>query len=137
MVRFFAHYFVSQIGHEYLSGGPASSVTITSGASGEKAIDGWTIVSSWLSGLQGMMRELALDPKPIWVNLVSLGAIDTEMWSLLAENDRQEVKDTLTKQTTTGQIGCVEDIAEANFYCMRDHFVTGTTISSNGGRFLV
>ncbi|KAL2841334.1 hypothetical protein BJX68DRAFT_258153 [Aspergillus pseudodeflectus] len=74
---------------------------------GMKPIPRGTVTSSYLAGLQGMMRGLALDQKPIRVNLVGSGGVDTEMWDLLEGEAREGV-------------GNVGDIAEAHLYCSRN-----------------
>lgn len=40
----------------------------------------WSIVASYAAGLYGMVRGLALDLKPLRVNLISPGAVKTELW---------------------------------------------------------
>ncbi|KAJ5351119.1 hypothetical protein N7452_000093 [Penicillium brevicompactum] len=137
MVRFFAPLLVARYGHKNLAPGPASSITLTTGVSGEKPIAGWAVTSSYLSGLHGMMRGLALDLKPTRVNLVSPGGMDTAMWNILDSESKASVLSELGKLTTTGHVGRSQDIAEAYLYCMKDWNLTGTVISSNGGRLLV
>ncbi|KAL2823551.1 hypothetical protein BDW59DRAFT_96534 [Aspergillus cavernicola] len=137
MVRFFAPLLVARYGYKNLAPGPASSITLTTGASGDKPIPGWTAVSSYLSGLQGMMRGLALDLKPIRVNLVSPGGVDTEMWDVLGDEGKAELVKELARATFTGKVGKVEEVVEAFLYCMKDGNLTGSMISSNAGRLLV
>ncbi|KAL4915649.1 hypothetical protein BDW62DRAFT_219217 [Aspergillus aurantiobrunneus] len=137
MVRFFAPLLVAQVGHKHLVPGPKSSITLTTGVSGEKPIPGWTVTSSYLSGLQGMMRGLALDLKPLRVNLVSPGGVDTEMWNVLGREGREGVVGELARATTTGAVGRVEDVVEGYLYCMRDGNLSGAMVCSNGGRLLV
>ncbi|KAH8688708.1 putative short-chain dehydrogenases/reductase [Talaromyces proteolyticus] len=137
MVRFFAPLLVARYGYKNLSPSPKSSIILTSGVSSEKPIPGWTVTSSYLSGLHGMMRGLAFDLKPIRVNLVVPGGVDTEMWNILDPQSRATVIEELERQTTTGQIGTVESVVEAYLYCMKDYNLTGSTISTNGGRLLI
>ncbi|KIY03494.1 uncharacterized protein Z520_00185 [Fonsecaea multimorphosa CBS 102226] len=136
-IRFYGPLLVALHGHKNLVQGPQSSIIITTGATSEKPWAGSAVVGSWLSGLQGMTRGLALELKPLRVNLISPGGIDTALWDYRGPDERKAVIDELTRDTTVGVIGTVEDVAEAYIYCMKDHFVTGTMISSNGGRFLV
>lgn len=137
MVRFFGPLLVARYGHTHLSPGPTSSITLTTGASGSKPISGWTTTASYLSGLHGMTRSLALDLKPVRVNLVNPGAVDTEMWDVLDSEARENVMEELRKVTTTGRVATAEDIAEAYLYCMRDQNLTGSVIDTNGGRLLL
>jgi NAD(P)-dependent dehydrogenase (short-subunit alcohol dehydrogenase family) len=77
-VRFFAPLLVAKVGSKYLNPGPESSIVLTTGAVAEHPLPNWTVVASYAAGLHGMTRNLALDLKPIRVNLVSPGAFDTE-----------------------------------------------------------
>jgi NAD(P)-dependent dehydrogenase (short-subunit alcohol dehydrogenase family) len=42
-----------------------------------------------------------------------------------------------TRQSLTNDIGYPEDTAEAYLYLMKDYFVTGSTVATNGGAWLV
>ncbi|KAK5045038.1 hypothetical protein LTR84_010186 [Exophiala bonariae] len=134
MVRFFAPLLVAAYGRESIATRPESSITLTTGVSGERPIPGWPVACSYLAGLHGMTRSLALDLKPIRVNLVSPGAANTEMWDVLDDATRSETMESLARATTTGRVGAVEDIAEAYLYSMRDANLSGAIISTNGGR---
>ncbi|MCJ1229876.1 hypothetical protein MMC12_006547 [Toensbergia leucococca] len=85
MVRFFAPLLIAKHGSRHLSPGPASSIILTTGSVSEKPISSWSVVASYATGLHGMMRNLALDLAPIRVNLISPGAVETEMWKLSKE----------------------------------------------------
>ena len=137
MVRFFAPLLVAAHGFKNMARNSHSSITLTTGASSERPILGWPVACSYLAGLHGMTRSLALDLKPVRVNLVSPGGVDTEMWDVLDPVVRAGLMKDLAAATTTGRLGTVEDIAEAYMYCMRDRNVSGTLISTNGGRLLV
>jgi NAD(P)-dependent dehydrogenase (short-subunit alcohol dehydrogenase family) len=137
VIRFYGPILVARYGYKNLVRSPKSSLTLTSGATSEKPIEGYTATSAWLSSLHGMIRGLALDLRPVRVNLICPGAIDTEMWDVQQGDARAATIATLVKDTTVGVVGKPEDIAEAYIYCMKDHFVTGSIIDSNGGRFLI
>jgi NAD(P)-dependent dehydrogenase (short-subunit alcohol dehydrogenase family) len=87
--------------------------------------------------LFALTRNLALDIKPIRVNLISPGAIDTERWDSLPPGQKEAVLASFTTKVTTGQVGQVEDVVEAYLYAMKDQNLTGTVISTNGGQLLL
>jgi NAD(P)-dependent dehydrogenase (short-subunit alcohol dehydrogenase family) len=138
MVRFFAPIFVAKYGVPHINPGPASSITLTTGSAAEKPHSNWTVVSSFASGLFGMTRGLALDLKPLRVNLVSPGAVDTELWdgSYDAETKAAALKE-FGKRMATGVAGSVEDVVESYLYAMKDKNVTGTVIRTDGGVFIM
>lgn len=43
----------------------------------------------------------------------------------------------MREETTTGEVGRPEWVAEACAYAMKDRFVTGSVLDTNGGRLLV
>ncbi|OAP58862.1 hypothetical protein AYL99_06159 [Fonsecaea erecta] len=140
MVRFFAPFFVAKEAVAHLTPGPASSVTLTTGSVSEKPIPNWAVVASYASGLFGMTRGLALELKPVRVNLISPGGVDTELWEASLGGDKDKVKATLEgmkAHTATGEVGQVEDVVEAFLYVLKDKNVTGTCIRSDGGVFLM
>jgi NAD(P)-dependent dehydrogenase (short-subunit alcohol dehydrogenase family) len=137
MVRFFSALFVAKHAPKYLSAGPKSSITYTTGAVSERPIPNWTVVNSYATGLQGMVRGLALDLKPIRVNLVSPGAVDTELWKSMSDEAKKGMFEELEKKTPVGHVAKPEELAESYLYLMKDTNITGAMISSSGGHLLV
>ncbi|KAH0835196.1 hypothetical protein AYO21_10902 [Fonsecaea monophora] len=139
MVRFFAPFFVAKEAIPYLNPGPASSITLTTGSVSEKPLPNWAVVASYASGLHGMTRGLALELKPVRVNLISPGVVDTELWET-SLGDKTKVKAALERSkahVATGEVGQVEDVVESFLYVLKDKNVTGTCIRTDGGVFLL
>ncbi|QIW94757.1 hypothetical protein AMS68_000275 [Peltaster fructicola] len=137
MVRFFAPLMIGKHARQYLNPGLESSLIITTGSTSERPFPGWTIITSYATGLQGMTRALALDLKPIRVNLVSPGAVETELWDPMGEEAKSALLKRIEGTLPTGRVPGPEDLAEAYLYLMRDNNITGSMISSNGGTLLV
>lgn len=139
MVRFFAPLMVGKYAAKYLTGGRNSSLTLTTGSVSERPRENWSAVASYATGLHGMMRGLALDLKPLRVNLISPGAVDTELWATAGLSEEQKVSSfkEMEKKMPTGKVAEPSDIAEAYLYAMKDYNLTGSVISSNGGHLLV
>lgn len=71
MVRFYGPLFVGKHIRQYIKPGNESSFTITSGSVSERPRPNWSVINSYATGLLGMTRGLALDLKPLRVNLVA------------------------------------------------------------------
>jgi len=84
-----------------------------------------------------MVRGLAIDLKPVRVNLVSPGAVETEVWDTLSEEAGESYFKTFGSKILTGQIGRPEDVAECYLWLMKDKNVTGTVVQTDGGALLV
>ena len=135
LVRFHGVLLAAREASQYLPKSPESSFTITSGVSAERPYPGMTLHASCAGGHVAMARGLAVDLKPIRVNTVSLGAVDTRLFKM-PEEQKQALFKRVVDLTTTGKIAKVEDVVEAYLFCMKDTNVTGSTIASNGGALL-
>jgi NAD(P)-dependent dehydrogenase (short-subunit alcohol dehydrogenase family) len=115
----------------YITPGYQSSLTLTTGAASDKPLPNWSLIGGFLTGLQGLTRNLALDLKPLRVNVVSPGPVATPYLG------PPSVADQFKEHTTLGKIGTPEEVAEAYLYLMKDTNVTGSMISTNSGALLV
>ncbi|KAL4961626.1 oxidoreductase, short chain dehydrogenase/reductase family [Aspergillus stella-maris] len=130
-VRFAVPLLVAKLAPAYMVPGYRSSITLTTGSASEKPLPGWSLVAGYLTGLHGMTKSLAIDLKPLRVNLVSPGVVDTPMWG------EGGVPGGLKEGTLLGKVGTAEEVAEAYIYLMRDSNATGSVVNTNGGGFLV
>ncbi|KAH8166782.1 hypothetical protein CIB48_g1436 [Xylaria polymorpha] len=136
-VRFFAPLVVAQQLRKHLNESSTSSFTITTGGATEHVSKDWSVVLSYLSGLRGMTRGLAVDLAPIRVNAVALGPTETEIWSHVKEMGWWDNVTTRMKgRMTTGAIGQVEDVVEAYLYLMKDKNASGSIVETTGGTLL-
>ena len=79
-----------------------------------------------------MTRNLALDLKPIRVNLASPGGLDTELWK-----DVEKMYREWAEMNPTGHAGTAEEAAEVYLWLLKDSNVTGWIAGSDSGSFLV
>jgi NAD(P)-dependent dehydrogenase (short-subunit alcohol dehydrogenase family) len=136
LVRFYAPLFIAKAMRPYLKPGPHSSFTITTGVVSQKPIPNWTVVAAYAGGLHAMTRNLAVDLKPIRVNLISPGVVDTELWNAIGDR-KEEVLAEMGKSTLTGKLGQVQDVVEAYLYVLKDENSTGSCVSTNSGGIMV
>lgn len=137
MVRFFAPILVAKYAAKYLENSNASSITFTTGSVSERPIPGWSVVNGYATGIQGTTRALALDLKPIRVNVVSPGVVDTELWAGVPADAKEGMFAEYAKKMTTGAVGQVVDVTESYLYAMKDRNLSGSMISTNGGALLM
>ena len=115
-----------------------SSITFTSATVAQRPAPGWVLVGSGVTGaLNSLSRGLALDLAPIRVNCVAPGVVDTEMGEWLEEGARKALFEDYSKKFLTGSVGNPDEIAEAYGYLVRCNYVTGQTVTVDGGSVLV
>lgn len=122
---------------KYLRSSNKSTITLTGGVNTHRPGVNWLIPGYAGAGLQGLVRALAVDLRPIRVNLVEPGAVETELFSrVYAGEQLEKMLAEFKKQTLTGAIGRPEDVSELYVYFIRDSFVTGQCVLSEGGLLL-
>lgn len=113
---------------------PGGSIVLTSGiAAVRPPQDGWTLGASVCAAMEGLTRALALELKPIRVNIVSPGFVRTPLWSDIPEPEREAMYAAAGERLPVGRIGSPEDVAEAYLFLMRQAFATGQTLVVDGG----
>jgi acetoacetyl-CoA reductase len=108
-----------------------------SSINGQKGQIGQTNYSAAKAGLIGFTKALALEnaKKGITVNAIAPGYIDTEMVQAVPE----KVLEGIIAGIPVGRLGRGEEIADMVAFLAGEHagYVTGSTLSLNGGQYMV
>lgn len=108
-----------------------------SSINGQKGQLGQTNYAAAKAGLIGFTKALALENarKNITVNAIAPGYIATDMVKAIP----QEALDKIVAQIPVGRLGEPEEIARAVLFLAADNagFITGSTLSINGGQYMV
>ena len=109
-------------------------ITISS-VNGQKGQMGQTNYSASKAGELGFTRALAQEGafKGITVNAICPGYIATEMVMAVDE----KIREAIIKQIPVGRLGLPEEVARCASFLASDEasFITGSTISANGGQY--
>ncbi|KAF9699611.1 hypothetical protein EKO04_002326 [Ascochyta lentis] len=115
-----------------------SSFTLTGGTNTHKPAPGWTFVAAVGASIEGLVRGLTVDLKPIRTNIVIPGAIQSELLQGVLDRMGEEATAKFKRENSlTDSFGQPEEVAEAYGYLMKDKFATGSQVTSDGGRLLV
>ncbi|KAJ5766294.1 uncharacterized protein N7511_003910 [Penicillium nucicola] len=113
-----------------------NSLTLTSGAHAHKPDPGWTVISAYCGAVESMAKGLAIDLKPLRVNVVSPGAIMTDVVKDILGDFYDTAIQMAKDKSLVASAGTPENVAQAYLYLMKDHYASGTVLESNGGMFL-
>lgn len=106
-----------------------------SSINGQKGQFGQTNYSAAKAGIIGLTKALAQESaaKGITVNAIAPGYINTEMVQSIAE----PVLAQITNQIPIGRLGSPEEVGQAVAFLASDEagFMTGTTLTLNGGQY--
>lgn len=131
-IRFFAPLLAAKFIPQYVENSHKSSYIICTGSISERPIPNWSVIGSFAGGHHAMVRNLALDMKPIRVNGVSPGVVDTELWKMPHE-EKDKLMEQMSKKMATGTPGRPEWVAESFLSIMRDYNMDGAMIRTDGG----
>jgi NAD(P)-dependent dehydrogenase (short-subunit alcohol dehydrogenase family) len=134
-VRYWGAYTSVKYGQSQIR--KTGSIVLTSGIASQRPRKGWTFGASITGAMEAFARALAIDLAPIRVNLVSPGAVRTELWDFLPEPEREDLYRQVGESLPAGRIGEPDDVAEAYVYLMKNRFSTGSIVIADGGGLLV
>lgn len=101
-----------------------SSVAQKPGTSGLAAING---------ALELMVPVLAQELKPLRINAVSPGVVDTPWWNFVPEEAKQETFKQFTGHIPAGRAAKATEIADAVIFALGNNYMTGSVIHCDGG----
>ena len=81
------------------------------------------------------MKGLAVTLAPIRVNVVAPGLVLTELLDKLPKEMAFASLEKAKEKSLTKDNGLPDDASEAYLYFMKDSFVTGVVLDTNGGLF--
>src|SRR5215469_8304947 len=115
--------------------GAGGSITFMSGAAAIRPIRGASVATASCAAVEAFARALAVDLAPIRVNAIQPGLIDTPFLDTLGER-RNAFMAEYSKRLPVGRPGRPEEVADAVLFLMKNGFVTGITLTIDGGGVL-
>jgi NAD(P)-dependent dehydrogenase (short-subunit alcohol dehydrogenase family) len=133
--RFWGALYAAKYGAAKMKNG--GSITLMSGVSAWRPRPGGSVGSASCGAIEAFGRSLALELAPIRVNTIAPGFIDTPLIDELIGERKQALIEMQAARLPVKRIGTPEDIAEAVLFLMKNGFVTGITLTVDGGHTLV
>jgi NAD(P)-dependent dehydrogenase (short-subunit alcohol dehydrogenase family) len=129
--KVYAHFATAQAALPFLS--PTGSLTLVSGVSAETAAPGTAGIGAANAAVARLVPILAVELKPIRVNGVSPGVIDTPWWDGMPKEQKETLFEAYAAKTPVGRVGQPDDVAEAIAFLIANSFMTGHTLICDGG----
>jgi NAD(P)-dependent dehydrogenase (short-subunit alcohol dehydrogenase family) len=129
--KVYPHFAAAQAALPFLN--PTGSLTFVSAVSAHAAAPGTAGIGSANAAVAALVPILAAELKPIRVNGVSPGVIDTPWWDVFPEGQKHAMFETYAAKTPVGRVGRPEDVAKAIAFLIADNFMTGHVLICDGG----
>jgi NAD(P)-dependent dehydrogenase (short-subunit alcohol dehydrogenase family) len=129
--KVYPHFAVAQAALPFLR--KDGSITFISSVSAHAAMPGTAGISAANAAVAALVPILAAELRPLRVNGVSPGVIDTPWWDFLPAAQREAVFTEYAGKTPVGRVGKPEDVAQAIAFLVEDSFMSGHNILCDGG----
>lgn len=126
-----AHFACAQACLPHLS--KQGSITFVSAVSAQAAMPGTAGLGAINAAIAALAPILAVELKPIRVNCVSPGVVDTPWWDFLSADQKEPTFASFTARTPVGRVGRPQEIAEAIGFLIGNGFTSGHTLICDGG----
>lgn len=127
--KFFGAYRVAKAAR-IVDGG---SITFVSGFLSTRPSATSVLQGAINAALDALARGLALERAPVRVNTVSPGLVATPLYARMDDADRQAMFERATDRLPARRVGQPEDIAQAILFVATNPYVTGSTVTVDGG----
>lgn len=117
---------------------PTASIALTGGQYSDRpAAQGAALISASVRGVEALARSLMLELKPIRVNVVSPGLIDTGLFDVFGPEARRAIFEQAAATLPVGRVGTAEEVAEAILFLIGNRYMNGEVLHiDGGGRFV-
>ena len=113
---------------------PTGSIMLTSGQLSDRPTDtGTSVISAALRGVEGLAQSLALELRPIRVNVIAPGLIDTPLLDRFGADVKSMVLDSAAAKSPVSRVGRPEEPAHGIVFLMENGFVNGEVLHVDGG----
>ncbi len=126
-----AHFACAQACLPYLS--KQGSITFVSAVSAQAAMPGTAGLGAINAAIAALAPILAIELKPIRVNCISPGVVDTPWWDFLSADQKEPTFASFAARTPVGRVGRPGEIAEAIAFLIGNGFTSGHTLICDGG----
>ena len=109
------------------------SITLVTAASASGKLPGTSGLAAINGALEIMVPVLAKELKPLRINAVSPGVVDTDWWNFLPEQEKKSAFEHFASQTSVGRIAQPNEIAQAILFLTENKYMTGKIIVCDGG----
>jgi NAD(P)-dependent dehydrogenase (short-subunit alcohol dehydrogenase family) len=132
--RFWGPLFVGKYAAPKMTTG---SITFCTGAGVARPRPGNVIVTAAAGGSEFLARAMAAELAPIRVNVIRPGIVDTPLLDRMSGGaDREQVFELMAKRVPLKRVAQPEEIAEGIIFLMTNEYVTGSTLTIDGGASL-
>lgn len=112
---------------------PGGSLSVVAGFLATRPVAGRALMGAINGALESLVQGLALELKPVRVNVVSPAMVAGGMWSHMPEAEQAAAYAQAAAHYPAGTVGAPEDIARQLLLLAATRYATGTIVTLDGG----
>jgi NAD(P)-dependent dehydrogenase (short-subunit alcohol dehydrogenase family) len=129
--KVYTHFACAQAALPHLT--KTGSIVFVSAVSAQAGMPGTAGIGAANAAIEALVPILAAELKPVRVNGVSPGVIDTPWWDFLPPDQKAPAFASFASRTPAGRVGAPDDVARAIGLLVTNGFLTGHTLVCDGG----
>ncbi|MDQ0468733.1 SDR family oxidoreductase [Labrys wisconsinensis] len=129
--KVFPHFACAQAAMPHLR--KDGSIVFVAAVSAHAAVPGTSGIGAANAAVAALVPTLAAELRPLRVNGVSPGLVDTPWWDFLPQEQKTTLFAQYVARTPVGRIGRPEDVAQAIAFLICSDFMDGVVIVCDGG----
>lgn len=117
---------------------PTGSIVLMGGQFSDRPpANGASITAAAVRGIEALARSLALELKPIRVNVIAPGLIDTSLFDVFGSEGRAAIFAQAAAQLPVGRAGRADEVGEAITFLLSNGYMNAEVLHiDGGGRFV-
>lgn len=117
---------------------PTGSIVLMGGQFSDRPpANGASITAAAVRGIEALARSLALELKPIRVNVIAPGLIDTSLFDVFGPEGRAAMFAQAAEQLPVGRAGRADEVGEAITFLLSNGYMNAEVLHiDGGGRFV-
>ncbi|VWC88491.1 short-chain dehydrogenase [Burkholderia aenigmatica] len=113
------------------------SIVLTGGQLSDRPAQGVSVIAAAVRGVEALAQSLALELKPIRVNVVAPGFVETPLYDAFGPDMRDTILAGAASALPGGRVGRADEVGEAIAFLLGNGFMNGEILHIDGGGRLV
>jgi NAD(P)-dependent dehydrogenase (short-subunit alcohol dehydrogenase family) len=129
-------FFVARAASTSIARGGSMTLTSSIAAFSPPQNGGYAMMNAASAGVAALARSLAAELRPIRVNAIAPGTVDSGVWAGLGSDAAASFRTSAAETLPVGHLGRPDELAHAVLYLMTNTYTTGTVLVVDGGAIL-
>ncbi|MGL4608199.1 MAG: SDR family oxidoreductase [Trueperaceae bacterium] len=134
--KFWGSFFTARAAAPLIREGGSIIFTSSIAAFAPPANGGYAVMNAASAAVASFGRSLAAELKPIRVNVVAPGSVNTGVWGSMSLEQIEKFKQNASSSLPVQHLGEPEELAHAFLYLMTNTYTTGSVLVVDGGAML-